>query len=1268
MGRKQKCKDMAGVKFDITGSANGFIAATRQAEAAAGKMARRVESEGNVLDSMFKKLASGAATLFTMHTAGRFVSEVANVRGEFQKLEVAFETMLQSKGKAEALMAQIVDTAAKTPFDLQGVANGAKQLLAYGVASENVNDTLIRLGDIAAGLSIPLGDLVYLYGTTMAQGRMFTMDLRQFQGRGVPMAEALAEVMGVTKQEVSALVTEGKVGFPEMQKAIESMTDAGGKFAGLMEKQSQTITGQISNLKDSIQQAFNEIGEQSEGAISGALDIASGLVENYEKIGRILAGLVSTYGAYRAASMAVIALQKLQAVTSLASAVAHKKVTAATLIAAKAQKALNATMLANPYVLIATAITAAGAALLAFGNNAKDAADYTDELNEAIEGADKAKGYDRLTAEYEELKGKTELTKDETEKFRDVVGQLAEAFPDAVTQANEWGEALDVDLQKIKSLNDETKALKIEQLTQQIKENREALRDVEMRAENVANAKAAVDAGQSHYQHRSSSGFTTNRAYKRYGGAKGASVLLELKEEATQLQNNITEAEKYVSILNGTYQGTQATTTTTTPTKTAEEIEKERQEREKRRKAAEKSGEQLRRTTEQLEFDIRQGAINAMQDGFDRENEQLRLNYDKQMKEYERAQSELLRQMQENELNQWLAGDSSRKAENFIPTITEDSAEFAGIVDMYARLGEQAKAAYDAAVAKNEADKAKGEADEQSERLEKEKEAMWAYLEEYGTFEQKKSAIREKYAKMIEDAETEGDKLMLDAKMKDALAQLEIDADSATNAVSQLFGDMTDKAVKDLQSIAENGAKALEFLKGGKWDEMQGAELGLSKETFETLSRSPEMLAAISSALLEVKRSADSLKSPMQKLKDGFIDLFNAGGDANKLTDAFAEISAGMGVITETAGFVSDSLSKLGEATGNEGLTKVADGIQSAITVAEDTMQGAKLGKDLGLGPIGMAAGAAIGLVTSLVTEISKAGDKKHQRQIEAYDKKIKGLEKSYDLLGKQIDKAFSSDASGLIAQQNTLLEQQKELIRLKIAEEEAKKDSDATLIAEWKQQLEDLDGVIADNKAAAIDAIFGADLNSAIEGFAVAYADAWTEGTKGAATARDFVRNMMRDMVTESIKAAIQASGKMEAIRQQLQQYFADGVLSEWEQEQIYKKADELQAELDRKYGWAEGLMTDEGESTRAASSKGIAQASQSSVDELNGRMTAVQSHTFSINQHLASVVNITSQILAKVTSIDTNTAELYEINDRISRMSSTLDDIFTRGIRIKG
>lgn len=332
------------------------------------KVAKNTTSEivtdSERMDMAIRKFGTALASLGLGYSLTDLARQVATVRGEFQQLEVAFSTMLGSKAEADALMERVVNLAATTPFDLQGVANGTKQLLAYGSTANEVTDEIRMLGDIAAGMSLPLGDLVYLYGTTRTQGRLFTRDLMQFTGRGIPLMEELAKQFGVSKDQVSKLVTEGKVGFAEVEQALRSMTSEGGKFYNLMEEQSKTITGRMSNLSDSIQQMFNEIGKQSEGAINTAISGASTLVENYEKVGRVLLDIIAAYGSYKVALIVVNAVSKARALYLTAEATAarmnvmlNKQLTAEYILQSKALKALNVgKYLTNPYVLAGAAV------------------------------------------------------------------------------------------------------------------------------------------------------------------------------------------------------------------------------------------------------------------------------------------------------------------------------------------------------------------------------------------------------------------------------------------------------------------------------------------------------------------------------------------------------------------------------------------------------------------------------------------------------------------------------------------------------------------------------------------------------------------------------------------------------------------------------------------------------------------------------------------------------------------------------------------------
>lgn len=298
---------MPGLKFDITGDNSAVLRAFKGVQDGVAQTARVVEQQGQSIENVFSRIKSVASVAFAGFTAKEIISTLGTVRGEFQQFEIAFETMLGSGQKAKGMISDLANLAASTPFDMKGVVNGAKQLLAYGFAANEITDTMRRLGDVSAGLGLNLQDLTWLYGTTMVQGRLFTRDLMQFTGRGIPLTEELAKQFGVTKDKVSELVTAGKVGFPEVKKAIESLTNEGGKFGGLMEKQSHSITGQVSNIKDTIEMAINDLGTQTEGLMNDALDITSKVIDHWKEIGEVILAAASAIGLYKAMAVSVAA-------------------------------------------------------------------------------------------------------------------------------------------------------------------------------------------------------------------------------------------------------------------------------------------------------------------------------------------------------------------------------------------------------------------------------------------------------------------------------------------------------------------------------------------------------------------------------------------------------------------------------------------------------------------------------------------------------------------------------------------------------------------------------------------------------------------------------------------------------------------------------------------------------------------------------------------------------------------------------------------------
>ena len=353
------------------------------------QMTNKAVEEGKKQADVWQNLLKGATAYFTLQGAQSFISQMIAVRSQFQQLEISFGTMLKSKEKANALMAQMADLASKTPFGLEEVSEGAKRLLAFQVPAEEVTETLRRMGDVASGLGVPMGQLIHVYGQVKAQGKLMTNDLYQFMNAGIPIIAELSKVVGKSETEIKEMVSAGKIGFPEVQAVIKNMTDEGGLFFNLMAEQSKSLGGQISNLKDNFDQMLNEIGKSSEGIVSGAIKGVSFLVENYQTLGKIIAGLIVTYGTYKTAIIVHNALIALNTQLTNGWTIAQLAQYRGLLLLEKAQKLLNATMLANPYVLVATAVVGLGVALWTLKDNTnlakKAQEDYNKEKEQIID-------------------------------------------------------------------------------------------------------------------------------------------------------------------------------------------------------------------------------------------------------------------------------------------------------------------------------------------------------------------------------------------------------------------------------------------------------------------------------------------------------------------------------------------------------------------------------------------------------------------------------------------------------------------------------------------------------------------------------------------------------------------------------------------------------------------------------------------------------------------------------------------------------------------
>lgn len=419
---------MPSIKFDAIVETAKVVSGFRDIQNAVHQTAERVEKSGESIDDVISNIQNSLNIAIGGWSIGKFVNQMMQVRGQFQQTEMAFKTMLQSEEKADALMKQLIRTAAVTPFGVEDVTEGAKQLLAFNVAAEDVNKTLIGLGDVAAGMGLNLKDLVMLYGTTIAKGKMDTMDLYQFLNRGIPIADEIAKVMGldVTNaiKEVQKQIKAGKVTSDIFIQAMQSMTAEGSKFGGLMEAQSKTITGQISNIEDAIEQMFNDLGKSQEGVINTGLGVVSTLVENWETVGKVLMTVVAAYGAYKAAVIAMIAIERVH--IAIKSAQAFLALARSVTTAKDAMALFNLVCSANTLGLVLGVVAAGVTAFKLFGDTTEDASFQTEKFGEESKKA--TSHVESLLSVVKALGSKSNEEAKKSKVYKDVLQELSTVY------------------------------------------------------------------------------------------------------------------------------------------------------------------------------------------------------------------------------------------------------------------------------------------------------------------------------------------------------------------------------------------------------------------------------------------------------------------------------------------------------------------------------------------------------------------------------------------------------------------------------------------------------------------------------------------------------------------------------------------------------------------------------------------------------------------------------------------------------------------------
>lgn len=1349
--------------FDITGDNANLekaLAASRASIISSGETADR---EGARIEQMFKRATSGALAFFSVAKATDFVKSMATVHGEFQAIEIALSTILGSEEKAMGLVAQLKDTAAKTPFDMKGVASGAKMLLAYGESADTVNDTLIKLGNIAAGLSQPLGDIVYLYGTTMTQGRLYTQDLNQFTGRGIPMIRELAKEFGVAESEVKKLVEEGKVGFPEVQRVVENLTNETGMFYNLMERQSAAVTGKISNLEDAWASALDEMGQSSEGFLYSGIEGATYLVEHYETVLKILGTLITAYGSYKAALIAINVVQKVSATIEATRALLAQ--TQMLRRATQAQILFNQAVKANPYVLAFSALTTLISALVMFSDKGEEAERVTASLANATKKADEE--FDKEASHVKSLADIVQNSNVHYLKRKQCLEELQRIIPDYNASLTKEGELL----------NNNTDAIKnyLIQLERQIK-----LKAVQEELEEAYKEQRQIqkewDAA-----HQDLSSKRTNSAYYDdpiidIVGMFGQRDLQKAEKAFNEVDARLQRVNRTIASLNSEIASTSVSTAGgTTKFKTfaeqleaaktrvstlkgelkdllagkgdvsnfAQAIEDKRKEISKaeddydllrgidpKKKSSttatsvdyktkmENEAREIARLYEDLELSIQKSRIDAMEEGLPKILAQNEFNHKQELVAIERQKEDTLRKLQEQEKTIWESQnpDWKKKGLKFTPSVTELPK------DVLAQFDSLTEEANNRLAADN-------------------KRVMDEMLDDYRAYEEKRTKISEDYEKKrnalykedgsLRDGVSQGNVGELNRSENEALKAVD-DEFAQREATYQVWmaaiADLTLEQLKAVLAEAESELEKLE--KSGTAD---GQQLAVARAKVNTARKK------VSTA------SADNDLNPSKRTLKEWEDLYKTLNEVEKEFESIGDTVGGVvgEIISECGKFATSALTMI---NGIVQLTQMSatsiQGTAAAGATAISTMEKASV--------ILTIISAAMQIAMQIVNLFNN--DEEYQKEIEKLQERIDQLQweldnaevnrlqsNTFDILTKvkqvyaevtaEVLKLHSSSSRtwgwmyqmiGRVTYQNEILTKSAEklaiayanieytadkalgaekfsnaktqleniakqqlLIQEQIRNEDAKKKTDHGQIAEWERQIQEL----GEEANKIINEIVEEIIGGSAADLANELGDAFIEAFRAGEDAAEAWGKKVDDIVADVIKRMLVSKYLEEPLGEIFDKYkskwYKDGEFAGIDAimesmngfaNDLNSVGDEFQAIWDALPDSIKNLITvTDDAANREASERGIATASQESVDENNGRLTVIQSHTYTMNENVKLLVLFSDKMLETTNAIRENSEfckkldKLDSIDKEVTRLRVKLDEISDDGLKVK-
>ena len=1314
------------------------------------------------MDGAFRQLAQTLALTFGTGAILAFGRSVIQVRAEMQGLEASFTSLLQSGSKAKALLAELTKFGAETPTELADLAKASQTLLSFGVSGEKIMPIIKQLGDISGGSGEKMQGLALAFAQMSSTGKLMGQDLLQMINQGFNPLQEISRTTGRSMKELKEAMSQGAISVDMVTDAFRTATEEGGLFYKNLEGQSATLRGQLGQLSDAYTQMLNKIGESSDGVISAGISAVTSLINHYETIGKILLTLVATYGAYKAAVIAVAAVQKVLAIRSEVAAFISlaKSITGAK----DAMLLFNLATASNPVGAILAVVTATATALYLFA----DGADKATVAQKAMADVEKTTSEEmaKQTAQIKSLQRQIHDNTLAIDARRSAIKKLQEIAPNYNATINEEGRIIRENTQAIDEYLDRLqkqirlKAVedKLVELEKQKIEHEEGLQKAREKEKHykLDYSQAGVGAGQMNEYLKNK--IRENEALIR-GTEEALAKLSRQQAELTQQLQAPTKSEgrtlaqeiednnkalnealdkrrkilrekgattedgrshvEVIEELDKQIKGYRDKLNTLTgrssaggskPNANHEIVERKQQAIELRQ-----AQERLEREQQELLIKQQEERIATMQDGWKKEEAVLALNAEKRKQAYKRVERDLVDALREERRKQWEIDNPKAKDQGKVFDPARVTA---------ADLSQSSKALL------QEQQRILNE-----QELQEHKEHLEKLIDGYETYEQQVEKLRKDYAKRREalyqhDASgnrqgykagvTKGNEAEVNLKEREAIerisvefAQREESFKAWMDQVASMSLDQLSEALKqaelelskakltigaDPQQLAIAQAKVATLRSSlAKVSAQDGVAPGRRavkewKDLADMLDKSAKSFDELGSAvggtagkLLSgiggiTSSTFSAINSIVQLTQSSTAGMAAAGQAASKSVQMVEKASVVLAVIT-TAIQVAQKIASL--FNSDETKDKEIQRLQKRIDALQWTIdnQGA-IEIDRYVSSFERAreelrrAEESVGRFNGSLFKTSEVSAYILRHQ-EAVRTSAERLAKVYESISYSAGKAIGGQKYSQAREQMKAMSEQQLALAQQINAEGSKKKSDPAKIDEYRRKMSELGAKQAEIVNKLTEEVLGGDFAKLSSELGDAIASAFEKGEDAAEAFNAKVSDIMRNIVKAQLTEQLLKKPILDAFDKYKQRFKDVGFDPSKIRELMPDLAKDFKQIGDRYVpAYTEALNTlkkqmgdvlGAGENAREASKKGIATASQESVDENNGLLRSMQGLTAEIQSDVHRLRSIASEQLLRLAGIESNTSHLVGMREDLKSVQQSLSDIQTRGVKIQ-